>query len=104
MIEECGIEKRYYIAYRIGSQMTHGGPAVADEIWETREIRKTGEVVLCTKGVNYPVWGHLFPMASWCIANPGQMTLIRSEAPEQSVDKLLADHNALLAVSARLLT
>ena len=35
MLQECGIDKGYYVAYRIGSQMTHGGPAICEEVWET---------------------------------------------------------------------
>src|SRR5438132_340333 len=36
MLQELAIDKKYYVAYRIGSQLTHGGPAVC-QVFETSE-------------------------------------------------------------------
>jgi hypothetical protein len=89
MLEECGIEKKYYIAYRIGSHLTHGGPAVCDEVFES----DGGS--LRTKSGGLDAWANLFLMASWSIARPGSVVLKRSQASERIVDSLMMWHHVL---------
>lgn len=96
MLDECGVEKKYYIAYRIGSQFTHGGPAVCEEVFET------GEDFIRMKEVSYSAWINLLLMASWSIAQPGHVVLGRAGASEQPADNLLAKHDKLRDVVKKL--
>jgi hypothetical protein len=92
MLEECGVEKKYYVAYRIGSQLTHGGPAVCEEVFETAED------FIRMKELSYGTWVNLFLMASWSVAQPGHVALGRAGASEESVGKLLDAHDKLRAI------
>jgi hypothetical protein len=96
MIEECGIEKKRYIVYRIGSQFTHGGPTVCQELFET------GENYIRIKDVDYSNWANLFQLASWSIAQPGQTTLLRAGASEVAITNVLAAHENLCVVASAL--
>lgn len=96
MLQECGIDKRYYVAYRIGSQLTHGGPAVCEEVWETDGS------VFRTKEVNYVSWVGPLQMAGWCVAQPGYAVLCRAGAKLNAADNLIDAHERLCASVSRL--
>jgi hypothetical protein len=96
ILQECGIHQRYYVAYRIGSQLTHGGPAACEEVWETDGS------VFRTKEVNYASWVGPFQMAGWCIAQPGYAVLCRSGAAFEAAENLVDVHDQLLAAVSRL--
>ena len=91
MLQECEIQKRYYIAYRLGSQFMHGGPAVCHEVFEPTDAN------LRMKPVDYGAWVGLLRMASWCIAQPGQIVLQRAGVPLEAVRPIVEKHQVLLA-------
>jgi hypothetical protein len=96
MLQECGIQPRYYVAYRIGSQLTHGGPTVCDEVWET-----SGSVFR-TKEVSYSAWVGPLQMAGWCIAQPGWSVLCRAGATIQAAENVIEAHDRLRTVVSSL--
>ncbi len=96
MLKECRIDKRYYIAYRVGSECIHGGPVACREIFET------GKNFIRTKVVKYSSWVHTFNMAGWCIAQPGSTALLRAGATPTTVTKLFDAHGCLRAAARKL--
>jgi hypothetical protein len=90
MLQECGIHEKYYIAYRVGSQLTHGGPAVCEEVWETSDH------FLRTKDISYSPWVDPLRMAGWCIAQPGYVVLLRSGATPEAAENVVGAHARLL--------
>jgi hypothetical protein len=96
MLQECGIHQRYYVAYRIGSQLTHGGPTVCEEVWETDGS------VFCTKEVKYAAWVGPLQMAGWCIAQPGWAVLCRAGATLEAAEGVVDAHDRLRAAVSSL--
>jgi hypothetical protein len=96
MLQKCGIEKEYYIAYRVGSQLTHGGPTVCEEVFDT------GENFIRVKEIGNDAWINLFLMASWSLAKPGHVVLRRAGASDHSAKALLAKHDKLRDVVKKL--
>ena len=96
MLRQCGIDRRYYISYRIGSQLTHGGPAVCQELFvdEVNAIRRTN--------VSYSAWVGPLQMAGWSIAHAGSHVLLRTGATEESIERLVATHDILVSMSSSL--
>jgi hypothetical protein len=94
MIRECNVESGYYIHYRIGSQFTHGGQAICNEIYETQIGPKGNEYHI--KNIGYSAWSELFKMASWCIVQPGSIVLHRAGIGPHKIRKLYHAHEHVL--------
>jgi hypothetical protein len=97
LLKEVGAEGRFYIPYRVTSQVVHGS-AGADE-WA---VRHEGNMIFLGNAVALPSWKDLFRMASWSVVQPGVIVLARSGAPSDACDKLLSSHKRLLEVTERL--
>ncbi len=89
MLDECGVDRKYYIAYRIGSQFTHGGPSVCDSVFES------GEGFIRLKTARYSEWMHPLMLGSWSVAQPGVSTLSRAGASPESLERIYAAHEHL---------
>lgn len=96
MLKECGMDQQFYVAYRIGSHLSHGGPTVLRELF----IQEDG--ALRRKHVNYEAWVEPFRMAGWSIAQSGSTVLARLGAPTNAVEQLVAAHDRLLSASSSL--
>jgi hypothetical protein len=89
MLNECCVDRKYYIPYRIGSQCTHGGPSVCDAIFES------GETFIRMRDVSYSEWMHQLLMGSWSMAQPGVTTLFRAGASPEALQRLHTAHDRL---------
>jgi hypothetical protein len=76
LVKELMPGQNYYVPYRIASQITHGGPGAMD--WMSKNTDQ-GYTDIIPKPVS---WANLFPMCSWCIAQPGAVVLARAKAEE----------------------
>ncbi len=97
MLKEVGVEQKYYIFYRITSQVAHGG-AGSDE-WA---VRREDDRISWANVVEPSSWKELFRMASWSIAQPGTVVLMRAGASSDARARLGSCHDKLLEVTHRL--
>ena len=94
LMTEAGIDKRYYIAYRIGSQVAHGGPGMEELTVRLRE----GQVFL-GGATDLSQWKDPLRMAGWCIAEPGIVVLRRAGVSEGACAEMVDKHNRLRDVT-----
>lgn len=93
LLRECGIEQKYYLAYRYGSQFAHGGPTALSEAFEQRG---NGEATSMHLRIDANRWREPLKMASWCIAHCGGTVLGRCGAPADAIHPLVVAHERLL--------
>lgn len=89
MLKECKVELKYYIAYRVGTQFSHGDPIMLDTIFES------GDNWIRTRDVDYSSWAQLLLMASWSLTQPAWTTLGRAGALPGSMERLYEAHEML---------
>ena len=100
MLRECGLKENYYIVYRIGSQLTHGGPACIKEVWKTGV--HDGKPAFFFKDIAYAEWSHPLQLAGWCIAQAGSVVLLRAGADPEAVNQMIEVHKRLIEASSLL--
>jgi hypothetical protein len=100
MLQECRVEDRYYVMYRIASQLMHGGPAVCIEVFDV-EVGPEGKEFFF-KHFGYSAWADLLKTGSWSIVQPGATVLFRAEAPAENIKALYDAHDRVLAAASEL--
>jgi hypothetical protein len=96
MLRECDTPDGYYEAYRVLSHLTHGGPLLCRALWKESDSQ-----LLLTK-TEKSSWAESFRIASWSVAEAGQLTLRRFGVSDNEVSRLIDLHGRLLIASDRL--
>lgn len=93
LVKELMPGQSYYVPYRIASQITHAGPGAMD--WMSKHT-DDGYTDIIPEPAS---WANLFPMVSWCVAQPGAMVLARAKADSATIRELLDSHERVLRCS-----
>lgn len=96
LVKELMPRRTYYVPYRIASQITHAGPGAMD--WMSKHT-DDGFTDIIPEPAS---WANLFPMASWCMTQPGAAVLARAEADSNSIRELVEAHERVQRCSNEL--
>lgn len=96
LVKELMPGQNYYVPYRIASQITHGGPGAMD--WMSKHTNDGYTDVIPEP----ESWANLFPMASWCVTQPGSVVLARAKADNAALRELFEAHERVLRCSKEL--
>jgi Family of unknown function (DUF5677) len=97
MVKEIGLDRRYYMRYRMASSVIHGAPQSLEHVLRVSNTQYT--VGSFSTGSDL---AEIFRLASWCIVAPAQVVLVRNHVDPAKIGSILSAHKDLLGAADRL--